>query len=211
MTPPSRARGSKWTPTGSPSWRKTDRNGRSRSLPRQASRKAFSTGSRRPLSEARRRYLELQRALGGNEIILTQESLRGAEGPEAIPTGSPRPSGPRDDRESTSRPAAQPSSRPSKHWSTDAPPIPTVPGIVVPALLEAPSPWSTLEEVAATIAGCRQCFRCDVRARPALGGAEPEALPMFVGLGRGRRPDDPRRASVRRHGARDSHMNRRVS
>ena len=166
-----------------------------------------------------KRYLELQKALGGNEIILTgavgstdgrtvgeeegigaRESLRGAEGPEAIPAGSPRPSGPRDDNEPASRPAAQPSSRPGKHWSTDAPAIPTIPGIVIPPLLEAPSPWSTLEEVAATIAGCRKCFLCQGRTRTVPGEGNPEARLMFVGEGPGQTEDETGRPFVGRAG-----------
>ena len=158
------------------------------------------------MSEAIKRYLELQKALGGNEVILsgaagrTQESLRGAEGPEAIPTGSPRPSGPRDDREPPSRPAVQPSSRPGKHWSTDAPPVPTVPGIVVPPLLEAPSPWRSLEEVAATIAGCRKCFLCQGRTRTVPGEGNAEARLMFVGEGPGQTEDETGRPFVGRAG-----------
>jgi uracil-DNA glycosylase len=149
------------------------------------------------LSEARRKYLELQKALGGNEMILsgaggqTQESLRGAEGPEAIPSGSPRPSEPRDDSRS---------SRPPKHWSTDAPPIPAVPGIVIPGLFEAPSPWSTLEEVAATIAGCRKCFLCQGRTRTVPGEGNPEARLMFVGEGPGQTEDETGRPFVGRAG-----------
>jgi len=82
----------------------------------------------------------------------------------------------------------------------DAPPIPTIPGIAIPALLEAPSPWSTLEEVAATIAGCRKCFLCQGRTRTVPGEGNPEARLMFVGEGPGQTEDETGRPFVGRAG-----------
>ena len=153
-----------------------------------------------------KRYLELQRALGGNEIILsgTAGRLDGSTAGEGraeeigaiASTQSPAPTQP-SSRPATSRPEI---SRPNKHWSTDAPPIPTVPGIVIPALLEAPSPWSTLEEVAATIAGCPKCFLCQGRTRTVPGEGNPEARLMFVGEGPGQTEDETGRPFVGRAG-----------
>ena len=144
------------------------------------------------MSEARRKYLELQRALGGNEIILsgTVGSTDGGTVGDLPPSHTVLPS----------NNLAVPPTRPAKHWSTDAPPIPAVPGIVVPALLEGPSPWSTLEEVAATIAGCRKCFLCQGRTRTVPGEGNPEARLMFVGEGPGQTEDETGRPFVGRAG-----------
>ena len=158
------------------------------------------------MSEAIKRYLELQRALGGNEIILsgavgfrdgrTGEGTVGQErtvGPSVVPPNDPA-------APPTVLPSKTPAARNAKHWSSDAPPIPTVPGIVVPALLEAPSPWSTLEEVAATIAGCRKCFLCQGRTRTVPGEGNREARLMFVGEGPGQTEDETGRPFVGRAG-----------
>ena len=158
------------------------------------------------MSEAIKRYLELQRALGGNEIILsgavgftdgrTGEGTVGQErtvGPSVVPPNDPA-------APPTVLPSKTPAARNAKHWSSDAPPIPTVPGIVVPVLLEAPSPWSTLEEVAATIAGCRKCFLCQGRTRTVPGEGNREARLMFVGEGPGQTEDETGRPFVGRAG-----------
>lgn len=164
------------------------------------------------MSEARRKYLRLQQALGGNEIILTGavgspdgRSVQGTEGDlvgrtvgEERTEGDLPPSRPA--ATPTVLPPQQPTARPAKHWSNDAPRIPTVPGLVVPPPLEAPSPWNTLEEVAATIAGCRKCFLCQGRTRTVPGEGNPEARLMFVGEGPGQTEDETGRPFVGRAG-----------
>lgn len=137
------------------------------------------------MSDARRKYLELQRELGGNELILSAPSA-GVQ----LKVPSPQP------------PA--PSTRPAKHWTIDAPAIPTTPGIRIPGpdsgLLAAPTPWSSLEEVAATIATCRKCFLCEGRKRTVPGEGNPSARLMFVGEGPGRTEDETGRPFVGRAG-----------
>lgn len=154
----------------------------------------------------RKKYLAMQRELGGNEVILSVplgsprpsgESLRGAEGSEAIPTGSPRPlARPRDD--TLSVPAAR------KHWSVDAPPIPDSPGIIVPArdrgLMDPAAEWVSLEEVARTVAGCTKCFLCQGRKQTVPGEGNPEARLMFVGEGPGQTEDETGRPFVGKAG-----------
>ena len=159
------------------------------------------------MSEARRKYLELQRALGGNEIILSAKTageeptagrLDGSTASQNTPAPSPQQPTP---NQPSSRPAA---SRPAKHWSTDAPPIPTAQGIIVPGsdqgLLAAPSPWTTLEEVATEIATCRKCFLCEGRTRTVPGEGNPRARLMFVGEGPGQTEDETGRPFVGRAG-----------
>lgn len=152
------------------------------------------------MSEGRRRYLELQRALGGNEIILS-----GAVGRESGEEREVERLGGRAvDEASSTRPPAQPPSRPAKHWSTDAPPIPTSQGIIVPGsdqgLLATPSPWTTLEDVATEIATCRKCFLCEGRTRTVPGEGNPRARLMFVGEGPGQTEDETGRPFVGRAG-----------
>ena len=146
-----------------------------------------------------KRYLELQRDLGGTEIILS-ETAGSKDGRTVGDLPPSRPSAPPTDLPSNNLTVQQPTVRAAKHWTTDAPRIPTVPGIVVPALLEAPSPWSTLEEVAATIAGCRKCFLCQGRTRTVPGEGNPEARLMFVGEGPGQTEDETGRPFVGRAG-----------
>lgn len=158
------------------------------------------------MSEARRKYLELQRALGGNEIILS--AAVGREGGRAA--GEERAGGRQGGRAvdetatSPARPPAQPPSRPAKHWSTDAPPIPAAQGIIVPGpdqgLLAPPSPWNTLEDVATEIATCRKCFLCEGRKKTVPGEGNPRARLMFVGEGPGQTEDETGRPFVGRAG-----------
>jgi len=161
-----------------------------------------------------RKYLALQRELGGNEVILSKPrgvqelSLRDAAGVEAIPPGSPRPlTRPRDDtsdgppvrpREDT------PGGAPRKHWSVDAPPIPTAAGLVIPlrdrGLMEEGPAWESLHEVARVIAGCRKCFLCEARKNTVPGEGSAVARLMFVGEGPGQTEDDTGRPFVGRAG-----------
>jgi len=146
-----------------------------------------------------RKYLALQQELGGNEVILSRpltESLRDAEGVEAISAGSPRPQErPRDDT---------PAAPSRKHWSVDAPPIPTIAGLVVPprerGLMEEGPAWETLDEVARVIAGCRKCFLCEGRTNTVPGEGSAVARLMFVGEGPGQVEDATGRPFVGRAG-----------
>ncbi|NOT09546.1 MAG: uracil-DNA glycosylase [Gemmatimonadales bacterium] len=170
-----------------------------------------------------RKYLELQKALGGNEVILSAplgESSRGrdsgrgdlgeiASGPVA-PRNDPIPTAPRNDggslRGGEAAEAVSPpgSKKGPKHWTDDAPPIPTAHGIQVErkesGLLEAPSPWNSLDEVAAAIASCTKCFLCEGRTKTVPGEGNPSARLMFVGEGPGQTEDETGRPFVGRAG-----------
>ena len=160
------------------------------------------------MSEARRRYLALQKELGGSEIILAaaavgrlggEDEAIGRQGGRAVAEDKPS----RPPAQPPSRPSAPPT-RPAKHWTVDAPAIPTAPGIIVPGpergLLAVPPPWNTLDEVAATIAICRKCFLCEGRTRTVPGEGNPRARLMFVGEGPGQTEDETGRPFVGRAG-----------
>jgi uracil-DNA glycosylase len=154
----------------------------------------------------RKKYLRLQKELGGNEVILSRpltESLRVAEGAEAISEGSPRPlPGPRDDTPSIPSPPSALSVR--KHWSVDAPPIPVQPGVVIPprqrGLMEDAPAWKSLDEVAHVVAGCTKCFLCQGRKNTVPGEGNPTARLMFVGEGPGQTEDQTGRPFVGKAG-----------
>lgn len=163
------------------------------------------------MARDRRKYLELQRALGGKEVILSKpltESLRGAERADAIPERSPRPPPAHDDgppAPPVAGPRDEPAAGPTKkHWSVDAPAIPSLPGIMVPLrernLMEAGPAWENLDEVARVIAGCRKCFLCEGRTNTVPGEGSAQARLMFVGEGPGQTEDATGRPFVGRAG-----------
>ncbi len=158
-----------------------------------------------------RRYLKLQRELGGKEVILSRPlaELRGLPAgslpdrsiPQArtavSPDLSPPPKG---------RPAAAAESKPSPpaDWRKNAPPIPTEPGLVVLApergLMDSPPMWESLGELARTVAECRKCFLCEGRNRTVPGEGSADARLMFVGEGPGQTEDETGRPFVGRAG-----------
>lgn len=135
----------------------------------------------------RKKYLQLQRELGGNEVILSRS------------LGS--------DRELSHTEAAEPSppaaAPPRKHWSVDAPPIPAETGVMVPprqrGLMEEAA-WKSLDEVAQVIAGCTRCFLCQGRKKTVPGEGDPSARLMFIGEGPGQTEDETGRPFVGKAG-----------
>ena len=130
----------------------------------------------------RRRYLQLQRELGGNEVILSVP-LGETEGRKGG-----RTEGERMETAPGSPPSVVPSFRPPT-WQRAAPPIPTAPGLTVHApergLMDSTPAGETLDQVVATIAGCRKCFLCEGRTHTVPGEGDPHARLMFVGEGPG--------------------------
>lgn len=108
-----------------------------------------------------RRYLALQRDLGGDEVIL-----------DAPLTPAP-PSAP----------------RAAAGWRKDAPPIPG-PGLTVqPPDSSGSASWTTLEAVAETILECTRCRLCEGRTHAVPGEGDPHARLMLVGEGPGEQED----------------------
>jgi uracil-DNA glycosylase family 4 len=162
--------------------------------------KESSTGWWRALADPRRTYLELQRQLGGNEVILSKplEEIRSREA-IAAPKGNTPAVPP-----SSVRPSSEPSRRSARHWSADAPPIPTAPGLTVAGpergLMDSAPDWGSLDEVVRVIADCRKCFLCQGRSNTVPGEGSPTARLMFVGEGPGQTEDQTGRPFVGRAG-----------
>jgi len=158
-------------------------------------------------ADPRRRYLSIQRELGGKEVILSRplEELRaiseaeGREVPPADPQSTLLPSAPRIPTSSPSKPSARVSD-----WRTNAPAIPTVPGLSVVApqrgLMDAPPSWESLQAISAAVADCRKCFLCEGRRHTVPGEGSAQAQLMFVGEGPGQVEDETGRPFVGRAG-----------
>jgi len=125
------------------------------------------------VADAFRRYLAIQRELGGNEVILS------------APVRSEGPTGPASD------------------WLKNAPPVPDLPGISVTApqrgLMDAQA-WGSLVQVAATIADCTKCFLCKARTHTVPGEGSDKSGLMFVGEGPGQTEDETGRPFVGKAG-----------
>jgi len=147
-----------------------------------------------PVSDARRRYLAIQRELGGNEVILSRPLVDGlaVESSDSGERELAQQSPPSD------RPAVPPS-----HWTKGAPPIPDLPGLSLTApprgLMDAPA-WDSLDQVIATIAACQKCFLCRGRTKTVPGEGSAKSGLMFVGEGPGQTEDETGRPFVGKAG-----------
>jgi len=140
-----------------------------------------------------RKYLALQRDLGGNEVILSR------------PLGEP--SVREEDPSPLSAPAVLPASpalAARKHWSADAPPIPAQAGIIIPPrqrdLIDQGREWKSLDDIARVVAGCARCFLSQGRKKTVPGEGNPKAQLMFVGEGPGQTEDETGRPFVGKAG-----------
>jgi len=175
-----------------------------------------------------RRWFELQRDLGGDEVILdaaadvqaalvkptSRSTARPpASAPEtAAPVTAPKATKP---VERVRNPAAvlpeaaaavsgtpRPFGDPDAAWRKAAPPIPG-PGMAVTPPATSPerlAVWTSLETVAAAIAECRICPLCSGRTHTVPGEGNPAAGLMCVGEGPGENEDLSGRPFVGRAG-----------
>jgi len=150
------------------------------------------------MSDPRARYLRIQRELGGDEVILSQPGGRagGTADDEVESAGAAEP-----------QPAAPPTdsaTAKAADWRKGAPPIPDLPGLTITApargLMDAQPDWTTLDQVAAAIAGCQACFLCKGRTKTVPGEGNPKAQLLFVGEGPGQSEDETGRPFVGRAG-----------
>lgn len=151
------------------------------------------------MADELRRYLELQRDIGGDEVIFDAPidaraalaaAARRPAAPVAVPslrTGAPPVTG-------------APSDRPAALASKGLPPIPG-PGltVVTQPVLGAPA-WTSLDEIAAVVRECRKCPLCEARTHAVPGEGNPAARLMVVGEGPGESEDLSGRPFVGRAG-----------
>jgi len=93
---------------------------------------------------------------------------------------------------------------PLPSWLKDAPAIPTTPGIVVEqpsrSLMDIPTDWDNLVDVAQSIGQCTKCFLCEGRTNTVPGEGTDRSGMMFVGEGPGQVEDETGRPFVGRAG-----------
>lgn len=172
------------------------------------------------MNEATRRWIELQRDLGGDEVIfdrpLPWREPRG-ESSEAAVTPGPRKAA----RVARPAPAAAdpspvptiekapdvewrlaPTGDPGAEWRTGAPAIPG-PGIdvTVAAPTSGHGTWASLEQVAEVVSGCVRCPLATGRTLTVPGEGNPSAGLFCVGEGPGESEDKSGRPFVGRAGA----------
>jgi DNA polymerase len=152
----------------------------------------------------------LQRDLGGDEVIF-DAPVTPALDPEPAASAAPRRGSRRASPEAAPEvPAAPPERvwrRPSypegqePAWLVGAPPIPG-PGLHVelPPLPARAAAWTSLEEIAAQVAGCQACPLAAGRTHTVPGEGNPTARLMVVGEGPGEQEDRRGRPFVGRAG-----------
>ncbi len=146
-----------------------------------------------------RRYLALQRDLGGDEVLFDA-----AVQPPAVRSAVARPT-------AAVAPRAAPAPAPARRseapaitderatgWRKGAPAIPG-PGLKL-VTASAIVPWTSLAEVAEVIARCTQCPLCAGRTKTVPGEGAPTARLMLVGEGPGETEDLTGRPFVGRAG-----------
>ena len=160
------------------------------------------------VADARRRWFELQRDLGGDEVIFDEPVAglsRGAQAPsrpgkaaatggaEGVPSEAVPEAPPRVTRYA---PGEEPA------WLVGAPPIPG-PGLTIqspPAELGLADGAESLDAVAAAVRACERCPLCRGRTQAVPGEGNPAAGLMVIGEGPGEQEDLSGRPFVGRAG-----------
>ena len=141
-----------------------------------------STPSRNTVTDAKRRWLQLQQDLGGDEIIFDQAidvraALAEQLGLVSVPARAPA-AGPGDRTYGAAvAPGGQPDPQPIARASR-----------------------ATLDEIAETVRACRKCPLCETRTMAVPGEGNPNARLMLVGEGPGESEDLSGRPFVGRAG-----------
>ncbi len=147
------------------------------------------------MDDAVRRWLVIQRDLGGDEVLFDRPLARALGAP---PPDTPRSARPPSPVATSAGPA--PGDDGPGGWRKGAPPIPG-PGLAVGGgndLL--PQPGDALERVAAEVADCRLCQLCETRTHTVPGEGNPRAGLMVIGEGPGESEDRQGRPFVGRAG-----------
>lgn len=159
--------------------------------------------SRPTVDDRARRWLAIQRDLGGDEVIFDAPVRMQADAAE--PPAPRRPKAPDIPPPTVAAPDVPgpvivakrypPGAEPS--WAKDAPPIPG-PGLTVE--LPAGGEWASLEAVADVVRTCRQCPLCEGRTQAVPGEGDTRAGLLVVGEGPGEQEDRSGRPFVGRAG-----------
>lgn len=140
------------------------------------------------MNDPARRWLMLQRDLGGDEVILdapiAAASVPPARRLEAVAPAEPGVS-------DTATPAG-----PRAGW----PAIPPRGLVVAPAFAPSPSTWQSLDAIADVVRECRKCPLCGTRTHAVPGEGDSRAALMVVGEGPGESEDLSGRPFVGRAG-----------
>ena len=130
------------------------------------------------MTDAKRRWLELQRDLGGDEVIFDAPfDVRGAIGEAERPA-------PRATTAGSANGATDPAGR--TYGAEDTPPSPRTP--------------APLEEIADIVRACKLCPLCETRTNAVPGEGNPNARLMLVGEGPGESEDLSGRPFIGRAG-----------
>lgn len=155
------------------------------------------------MNDAVRRWLELQRDLGGDEVYFDRPLAAPAPRADANRAAAPASVA---EGDAPVPPAFRPRQYPpgmEPEWLKGAPPIPG-PGLTiqtpVPALLDRDAALETLEAVAETVCACTRCPLAKGRTRAVPGEGNPAAGFMVVGEGPGEQEDLSGRPFVGRAG-----------
>ena len=170
-----------------------------------------------------RRYLELQRDIGGDEMIFDAPvdlmlALGASDSPRRLPTtptaglGPPPASAPIPSLAPRHAAAGSPAMpvataatevrgvRPTAASGTGPPPIPG-PGLTITVAAPArAAEWRSLDEIAELVRGCRKCPLCETRTHAVPGEGNGSARLMVVGEGPGESEDLSGRPFVGRAG-----------
>jgi uracil-DNA glycosylase family 4 len=145
------------------------------------------------VSDAKRRWLELQRDLGGDEVIFdapfdVRAAIASDQATMPARVQVPGPASPAPAAEATrltNRTAAA-------AGRSDAAPAPT--------LASPTGSWTTLDQIAEIVRGCKLCSLCETRTNAVPGEGNPAARLMLVGEGPGESEDLSGRPFVGRAG-----------
>ena len=156
-----------------------------------------STRSSTTVTDAKRRWLELQRDLGGDEVIFdTPFDVRGAIGTPSAPqraqvSAAVRGAG-----------TGAESDRPTGATVRVAGSVAVAPGVGLAGTgtRADTGSWATLDEIAAIVRGCKLCPLCETRTNAVPGEGNPNARLMLVGEGPGESEDLSGRPFIGRAG-----------
>jgi len=149
------------------------------------------------VGDAKRRWLKLQQDLGGDEVIFDQPiDVRAAIATDPATASAKAPL----QAQAPKRPAPAADPVPQVIARRSAAAGRSEPAPVAAPRLAATPAWSTLDEIAEAVRGCKLCPLCETRTHAVPGEGNPNARLMLVGEGPGESEDLSGRPFVGRAG-----------